>query len=112
MEGVQLPLLPCMKGPGLTAVQECAQDTGSIHLDLQSTEHYLQLAQLHYNTCREYSVYMDGCGCGMGQVCSDFLMDMSRVAVASTLCCCSEQSTENLEMALDDITIVKINNSY
>ena len=34
MEGVQLPLLPCTKDPGLTAVQECAQDTGSIDLDL------------------------------------------------------------------------------
>ena len=34
MERVQLPLLPCTKGPGLTAVQECAQDTGSINLDL------------------------------------------------------------------------------
>ena len=34
MEGVQLPLLPFTKGPGLTAVQECAQDTGSIDLDL------------------------------------------------------------------------------
>ena len=34
MERVQLSLLPCMKGPGLTAVQECAQDTGSIDLDL------------------------------------------------------------------------------
>ena len=34
MEGVQLPLLLCTKGPGLTAVQECVQDTGSIDLDL------------------------------------------------------------------------------
>ena len=34
MERVQLPLLPCTKGPGLTAVQDCAQDTGSIDLDL------------------------------------------------------------------------------
>ena len=34
MEHVQLPLLLCTKGPGLTAVQECAQDTGSIDLDL------------------------------------------------------------------------------
>ena len=34
MEGVQLPLLPCTKGPGFTVVQECAQDTGSIDLDL------------------------------------------------------------------------------
>ena len=34
MEGVQLPLLLRMKGPGLTAVQECAQDTGSIDLKL------------------------------------------------------------------------------
>ena len=34
MEGVQLPLLPGTKGAGLTAVQECAQDTGSIDLDL------------------------------------------------------------------------------
>ena len=34
MERVQLPLLPCTKGSGLTAVQECAQDTGSIDLDL------------------------------------------------------------------------------
>ena len=34
MEVVQLPLLPRTKGPGLTAVQECAQDTGSIDLDL------------------------------------------------------------------------------
>ena len=34
MERVQLPLLPFTKGPGLTAVQECAQDTGSIGLDL------------------------------------------------------------------------------
>ena len=34
MERVQLPLLPCTKSPGLTAVQECAQDTGSVDLDL------------------------------------------------------------------------------
>ena len=34
MEHVQLSLLPCTKGPGLTAVQERAQDTGSIDLDL------------------------------------------------------------------------------
>ena len=34
MQGVQLPLLLCTKGPGLAAVQECAQDTGSIDLDL------------------------------------------------------------------------------
>ena len=34
MECVQLPLLPCTKGPGLTAVQKCALDTGSIDLDL------------------------------------------------------------------------------
>ena len=34
MERVQLPLLPCTKGPGFTIVQECAQDTGSIDLDL------------------------------------------------------------------------------
>ena len=34
MEGVQLPLLPCTKGPGLTSVQECAQDTGAIDMDL------------------------------------------------------------------------------
>ena len=34
MERVQLPLLPCTKGPGLTAVQECTQDTSSIDLDL------------------------------------------------------------------------------
>ena len=34
MERVQLPLLPCTKGPGLTAVQECAQDAGSVDLDL------------------------------------------------------------------------------
>ena len=34
IERVQLLLLPCMKGPGLTAVQECPQDTGSIDLDL------------------------------------------------------------------------------
>ena len=34
MECVQLPLLLCTKGPELTAVQECAQDTGSIDLDL------------------------------------------------------------------------------
>ena len=34
MEHVQLPLLSCTKGPGLNAVQECAQDTGSIDLDL------------------------------------------------------------------------------
>ena len=34
MEGVQLPLLPGTKCPGLTAVQECAQDTGSIDLHL------------------------------------------------------------------------------
>ena len=33
MERVQLPLLPCTKGPGLTAVQECFQDTGSIDLE-------------------------------------------------------------------------------
>ena len=34
MEHVQHPLLLCTKGPGLTAVQGCAQDTGSIDLDL------------------------------------------------------------------------------
>ena len=34
MERVQLPLPPCTKGPRLTEVQECAQDTGSIDLDL------------------------------------------------------------------------------
>ena len=34
MERAQLPLLPCTKGPGLTAVQECVQDTGSVDLDL------------------------------------------------------------------------------
>ena len=34
MECVQLPLLPCMKSPGLTAGQECAEGTGSIDLDL------------------------------------------------------------------------------
>ena len=34
MERVQLPLLPCTKGSGLTAIQEYAQDTGSIDLDL------------------------------------------------------------------------------
>ena len=34
MEGIQLPLLPCTKGPGLTPVQECTQGTGSIDLDL------------------------------------------------------------------------------
>ena len=34
MEHIQLPLLLCTKGPGLTAVQEFAQDTGSIDLDL------------------------------------------------------------------------------
>ena len=34
MERVQLPLLPCTKGPGFTAVQMCAQDTGSVDLDL------------------------------------------------------------------------------
>ena len=34
MERIQLSLLPGMKGPGLTTVQECAQDTGSIDLDL------------------------------------------------------------------------------
>ena len=34
MEGVQLPLLTCTKGRGLTAVQECAQDTGSVDLGL------------------------------------------------------------------------------
>ena len=32
MERVQLPLLPGTKGPGLTAVQEYAQDTVSIDL--------------------------------------------------------------------------------
>ena len=31
MECVQLLLLLCTKGTGLTAVQECSQDTGSIH---------------------------------------------------------------------------------
>ena len=34
MEHVQLPFLPCTKGPGFTAVQECTQDTSSIDLDL------------------------------------------------------------------------------
>ena len=34
MDRVQLPLLPCTKGPGLTEVQECTQDTGSMDLDL------------------------------------------------------------------------------
>ena len=34
MERVQIPLLPCIKGPGLTAVQECTQYTSSIALDL------------------------------------------------------------------------------
>ena len=34
MEPVQLLLLPCTKGPGIPAGQECAQDTGSIDLDL------------------------------------------------------------------------------
>ena len=34
MECVQLPLLPCTKDPGLTAVQECAEDTQPIDLDL------------------------------------------------------------------------------
>ena len=34
MEHVQLPLLPCTKGPVLTAVQEYTQDTGSIDMDL------------------------------------------------------------------------------
>ena len=33
MEHIQLPLLPWTKGPGLTAVQEYAQDTGFIDLD-------------------------------------------------------------------------------
>ena len=34
MERVQFPLLLCTKGPGLTAVQECVQETGSTDLDL------------------------------------------------------------------------------
>ena len=53
MEGVQLPLLPCTKGPGLTAVQECAQDTGSIDLDLGICH---QLLIKPYSLCefREY----------------------------------------------------------
>ena len=34
MECVQLPLLPFIKHPGLTAVQKCIQDTGSIDVDL------------------------------------------------------------------------------
>ena len=29
MEHVQIPLLPCTKGSGLTEVQECTQDIGS-----------------------------------------------------------------------------------
>ena len=41
MEPVQLPLLPCTKGPGLTAVQECAQDKGSIDLDLGICRQFL-----------------------------------------------------------------------
>ena len=34
MKRAQLPFLPCTKGPELSAVLECAQDTGSINLDL------------------------------------------------------------------------------
>ena len=34
MERVQLPRLLCTKGPGLTAVQECAEDAGFIDLDI------------------------------------------------------------------------------
>ena len=48
MDSVQLPLLPCTKGPGLPAVQECAQDTGSIDLDLGI---YHQLLIKPYSLC-------------------------------------------------------------
>ena len=49
MEHVQLPLLPCTKSPGLTAVQECAQDTGSIDLDLGI---WRQLLIKPYSLCK------------------------------------------------------------
>ena len=48
MEGVKLPLLPCINRTGLTAVQECAQDTGSIDLDLGV---YCQLLIEPYSLC-------------------------------------------------------------
>ena len=48
MEGVQLPLLSYTKGPGLTAVQECAQGTGSIDLDLGTCH---QLLIKPYSLC-------------------------------------------------------------
>ena len=53
MEYVQLPLLRCIKGPGITAVQECTQDTGSIDLDLGIC---CQLLIKPYSLCesREY----------------------------------------------------------
>ena len=34
MESVKLPLLSYEKSPGLSAVQQCAQNTGSVDLDL------------------------------------------------------------------------------
>ena len=34
MENVKLPLLSYEKSPGLSAVQQCAQNTGSVDLDL------------------------------------------------------------------------------
>ena len=34
MKHVQLLVLPCTKGPGLTAVQECTRGTGCIDLNL------------------------------------------------------------------------------
>ena len=43
MERVQLPLLLCTKGLGLTAVQACTQDTGSIDLDLGISRQLIKL---------------------------------------------------------------------
>ena len=55
MEHIQLPLLPYTKGPGLTAVQECTQDTGSMDLDLGICR---QLLIKSYSLCdsREHGI--------------------------------------------------------
>ena len=34
MESVKLPLLSCVKNPGLAALQQCAQNASSVVLDL------------------------------------------------------------------------------
>ena len=56
MKGVQRPLLPCTKGPGLTAVQECAQDTGSIDLDLGICRQLL-IKPYSHSESREHVIY-------------------------------------------------------